>query len=93
MPMPGISFDFGLTAACQAIYTSDQVEYDRDFNPRDIDEFWVVNARLNQDIKLFEKSPQPCSWKSETCLMKIMKKAAVPIREEISWPGCSSAFN
>jgi iron complex outermembrane receptor protein/outer membrane receptor for ferrienterochelin and colicins len=48
-------FDFGLTAACQAIYTSDQVEYDRDFNPRDIDEFWVVNARLNQDIKLFEK--------------------------------------
>lgn len=48
-------FDFGLTAACQAIYTSDQVEYDKSFNPRDIDEFWVVNAKLNQDIKLFEK--------------------------------------
>ena len=48
-------FDFGLTAACQAIYTGDQVEYDRDFNPMDISDFWVVNAKLKQDITLFEK--------------------------------------
>ncbi len=48
-------FDFGLSTAVQAIYTGDQIEYDDNQNEVNIDEFWVVNARLNQDIKLFEK--------------------------------------
>lgn len=48
-------FDFGLTCSLQTIYTGEQIEYDDMGEKYTIDDFVVVNARLNQDIKLFEK--------------------------------------
>ncbi|MBU1343916.1 MAG: TonB-dependent receptor [Proteobacteria bacterium] len=49
------TFDFGLSASFQASYTKDQIEYDSSNNQVPLENFWVCNARLNQNIKLSEK--------------------------------------
>jgi iron complex outermembrane receptor protein/outer membrane receptor for ferrienterochelin and colicins len=49
------AFDFGLTAAFQAAYTSEQIEYDNSNNVFEMDDFWVCNAKLIQAVK-FSKS-------------------------------------
>jgi outer membrane cobalamin receptor len=48
-------FDFGLTATLQTTYTGDQIEYDSNDEIRDIDNFILVNAKLNQNFALTEK--------------------------------------
>jgi iron complex outermembrane receptor protein/outer membrane receptor for ferrienterochelin and colicins len=48
-------FDFGLTATLQTIYTGEQIEYDSNDDKREIGNFILVNAKLNQRFDLTEK--------------------------------------
>jgi len=47
----GYTFNFGLSTFLQASYTDDQIEYDRDDQIVDIDDFFLLNAKLSQDLK------------------------------------------
>ena len=49
------AFDFGLSASFQAMYTGDQIEYDNADNEVPLDDFWICNARLNQNFKISDK--------------------------------------
>ncbi len=49
------AFNFGLSVAFQAAYTSEQIEYDTTGKEVTINDFWVCNAKLSQDIKFSEK--------------------------------------
>lgn len=46
-------FDFGLSTSFQAIYTGEQIEYDDSKNEVTLDSFVVCNARLSQEISVF----------------------------------------
>ena len=47
-------FSFGLSTFLQASYTADQIEHDGD-NDVDIDNFFLLNAKLSQDLKALIK--------------------------------------
>ena len=44
-----------LSAAFQAIYTDDRIEYDNSHNEAQLNDFWICNARVNQKLPLFNK--------------------------------------
>ncbi len=49
------AFDFGLSAVVQIIYTGEQIEYDDDDKKVELDDFFIVNAKLSQAVSLSEK--------------------------------------
>ncbi|MFH1154571.1 MAG: TonB-dependent receptor [Pseudomonadota bacterium] len=51
----GYAFKMGLSAHVQATYTADQIEYDKNYNPIDLDNFWLLNAKLIQKLNFVTK--------------------------------------
>jgi len=47
----GYIFNFGLSAFMQASYTADQIEYNRKGEAFDIDDFFLLNAKVNMDLE------------------------------------------
>ncbi len=88
----GYRFDFGLSTFVQASYTADQIEYTRDGDIYDVDDYFLVHGKISQNLKNWIKIDSKVFFEIKNILDENYEEGSGPMPGRRFLAGVTLAF-